>query len=111
MLRKMHGVSSELARRYRLPQDQRFSMDAPRLGGLRVAALVTGLVLGTSAWQKPAKVPDVKLVESARVGMGSNVMLTAVAEEDTAVSGAFDEVFAEFERLDALMSVWREESD
>lgn len=43
--------------------------------------------------------------------MGSALRLTAwTADESTAVS-AFDQVFAEFERLDGLLSVWKEGSD
>ena len=34
-----------------------------------------------------------------------------MAADEAAAVSAFEEVFAEFERLDALMSVWREGSD
>jgi FAD:protein FMN transferase len=55
--------------------------------------------------------PPSKLVERAALRMGSEVRLTAwVADEPGAIS-AFDEVFREFDRLDALMSVWRPGSD
>src|SRR5438105_532367 len=36
---------------------------------------------------------------------------SAFAPDETAARAAFDAVFAEFDRLDALMSVWREGSD
>jgi len=51
------------------------------------------------------------LVERARVSMGSELRLSVYASEERAGSAAIDEVFAEFERLEALMSVWREGSD
>jgi thiamine biosynthesis lipoprotein len=43
--------------------------------------------------------------------MGSEVSLTIWTSDEAAADRAFDEVFAEFDRLDALMSVWREGSD
>jgi thiamine biosynthesis lipoprotein len=52
-----------------------------------------------------------RLVERAQVAMGSEVRFSAwTADEPTAIS-AFDEGFGEFQRLDALLSVWREGSD
>jgi FAD:protein FMN transferase len=51
------------------------------------------------------------LVESAAVRMGSELRLTAWTAEEAKARAAFDAVFADFERLDALMSVWREGSD
>jgi FAD:protein FMN transferase len=50
-------------------------------------------------------------IERARVAMGSELRLTAWAADDSAALAAFDAVFAEFDRLDALMSVWRDGSD
>ena len=43
--------------------------------------------------------------------MGSELRLTAWTADEVAALAAFDAVFAEFERLDALMSVWRPGSD
>ena len=52
-----------------------------------------------------------RLVERAQVAMGSEVRFSAwTADEPTALA-AFDEAFGEFQRLDALLSVWREGSD
>ena len=51
------------------------------------------------------------IVERSRVSMGSEVHLTAwTAAEPTAVA-AFEAVFDEFDRLDALMSVWKDGSE
>ncbi len=43
--------------------------------------------------------------------MGSELRLTAWIADEQRAHAAFDEVFREFERLDALMSVWRAGSD
>jgi len=43
--------------------------------------------------------------------MGSELRLTAWVADQAAAHAAFDEVFGEFDRLEDLMSVWREGSD
>lgn len=43
--------------------------------------------------------------------MGSTLQLTAWTRDDAAARAAFEAVFAEFDRLEALMSVWRDGSD
>jgi len=55
--------------------------------------------------------PRSHIVERAGVAMGSELRLTARTVYEAAAAGAFDAVFTEFERLDALMSVWRAGSD
>ena len=50
-------------------------------------------------------------VERAQVAMGSEVRLIAWTADEAAALAAFDEAFGEFQRLDALLSVWREGSD
>jgi thiamine biosynthesis lipoprotein len=58
-----------------------------------------------------AAVADARLVERSHVSMGSEVRLTAwTADEPTALA-AFERVFQEFDRLDGLMSVWKDGSD
>jgi FAD:protein FMN transferase len=51
------------------------------------------------------------LVEAAAAAMGSDLRLTAWTGDDGAARAAFDAATREFERLDALMSVWRPGSD
>ena len=51
------------------------------------------------------------MVERAGVAMGSELRLDAWTADEAAASAAFDAVFKEFDRLDALMSVWRPGSD
>ena len=53
----------------------------------------------------------VRLVEQAGIAMGSELHLTASTTDQAKAKEAFDAVFAEFERLEALMSNWRPGSD
>jgi thiamine biosynthesis lipoprotein len=74
--------------------------------------LVIGIVLPSSACRAadlPAAVPHI--VERARVAMGSELRLTAWTADEPAAIGAFEEVFAEFDRVESLMSVWRDGSE
>ncbi len=47
----------------------------------------------------------------ARVSMGTELRVSLWTTEEAAASTAADAVFAEFDRLESLMSVWREGSD
>ena len=58
----------------------------------------------------PAKT-EATLVERARVSMGSELHLTAWTTDEAKAVAAFEAAFTEFDRLDGLMSVWREGSD
>jgi thiamine biosynthesis lipoprotein len=51
------------------------------------------------------------VVERSGAAMGSDLRLTAWTSDDAAARAAFDEVLREFDRLEALMSVWRPGSD
>ena len=51
------------------------------------------------------------IVERSRLAMGSELRFTAWTTDEAAAVSAFEAAFADFERLDALMSVWREGSD
>ena len=50
-------------------------------------------------------------VARARVAMGSELRLTAWTTDAAPAIAAFEDVFAEFDRLENLMSTWREGSD
>ena len=52
-----------------------------------------------------------KLVTASRLSMGSTLAITAWTADESAAKPAFDEVFAEFTRLDKLMSTWIPDSD
>jgi thiamine biosynthesis lipoprotein len=51
------------------------------------------------------------LVTRVRIAMGSELQVSAWTADGAAAAAAFDAVFAEFDRLDGLMSVWKPESD
>ena len=73
-------------------------------------ALAASAVLGAGC---AAGTPPVepRLVEERRLAMGSELHLTAWTADESAARAAFAQVFAEFERLDGLLSVWRKGSD
>jgi thiamine biosynthesis lipoprotein len=51
------------------------------------------------------------IVERSRVSMGSEVHLTAWTADEPDALAAFEAAFDEFDRLDALMSVWKPDSE
>ena len=71
-------------------------------------ATIALILLGAAATACRNRVP---VVERAGVAMGSELRLTATTADESAARSAFDAVFAEFERLEALMSTWRPGSD
>lgn len=87
------------------------SMKARRF--LLHACVATLGVLAVSACRTstPPPATSAHLVERSRVSMGSAVNLSAYTADEAATLAAFERVFAEFDRLDALMSVWKEGSD
>jgi len=70
------------------------------------AAAVSGCRADSATPAAPAEI-----IERSRVSMGSEVHLTAWTADEGAVLSAFEAAFDEFDRLDALMSVWKEGSD
>jgi thiamine biosynthesis lipoprotein len=80
---------------------------------LRALGAVVPLALAAAACRSgPAPSAPMQVVERAGTAMGSDLRLTAIAAGDPAAArAAFDAVFAEFDRLEALMSVWRPGSD
>jgi thiamine biosynthesis lipoprotein len=72
-----------------------------------IVTFATSILVGCGGRSRPAP----HLVERARPAMGSELRLTAWTADEVAALAAFEAVFAEFERLDALMSVWRPGSD
>jgi len=77
-----------------------------------VAGLLVVLALCvTVACGSPPATAGGSLVERSRVTMGSPLRLTAWTADESAAVKAFDAVFAEVDRLDRLMTVWRDDSD
>jgi thiamine biosynthesis lipoprotein len=82
------------------------------VSGIRVLAVVmaAGIAADCSGSAAPANGPAT-IVQRSRLSMGSELHLTARSADEARALAAFDAVFAEFDRLDGLMSVWREGSD
>jgi thiamine biosynthesis lipoprotein len=74
-------------------------------------ALAVGLlcIAGCSKGSPAADPPQ--LVERSRMSMGSMLRVTAWTTDRAGAQAAFDELFAEFDRLENLMSVWKAGSD
>ncbi len=70
-----------------------------------VLLLLLPAILSACRGSEPA------LVSSARMAMGSELRVSAFTADEPGARAAFDEVFAEFDRLDGLLSVWRDGSD
>ena len=81
----------------------------------RFAALVIGFILFATlvaCSRSPERASDAAhLVERSRPSMGAEAHLSAWTSDEAAAIVAFEEIFTELERLESLMSVWREGSD
>ena len=79
----------------------------------RLTALA--LLVTSIACSEPPSQPELTfgpvLVERTHATMGSELRVTAWTAERAAAEAAIEEVFREFDRLDAVMSVWREGSE
>ena len=81
---------------------------------LNVPAALLGIAAtlgGVMACARGAPGPQPHLVDRTHATMGTEVTVTTWTADETGATAAFEAVFAEFDRLDALMSVWREGSD
>jgi thiamine biosynthesis lipoprotein len=80
----------------------------------RRALALAVLLLAGGCRRNPAPAPSTgaaQLVERAGLAMGSALRLSAWTADPAVAQSAFDAVFREFDRLDALMSVWKADSD
>ncbi|HEY7292422.1 MAG TPA: FAD:protein FMN transferase [Vicinamibacterales bacterium] len=75
----------------------------------RLAAI--GVIVVSTACSAPRVDVRARLVQRARVSMGSELQLSAWTGDETAALAAFDAVFAEFDRLESMMSIWRDGSE
>jgi thiamine biosynthesis lipoprotein len=55
--------------------------------------------------------PRARMVARAHMSMGSEVRVTAWTSDEAVAQAAIMKVFAEFDRLDALLSIWKPGSD
>ena len=76
-----------------------------------VVILACAAALGGCRAGDTPQAAQAEIVERSRVSMGSEVHLTAWAADERGALAAFEDAFNEFDRLDALMSVWKEGSD
>jgi FAD:protein FMN transferase len=72
-----------------------------------LACLVTLTACGTTS----APAVNARMVERSHVSMGSTVHVSVSTADEAAAVEPIAKVFDEFDRLDALMSVWKEGSD
>lgn len=82
------------------------------MGSWRIAAVraVVGVaVVAVAGCGRPE--PPAAAVRGEHMTMGSLLVLTAWTADEPRARHAFDAVFAEFDRLDALLSVWTPGSD
>jgi thiamine biosynthesis lipoprotein len=74
-------------------------------------ALAVSGALAAACGRGPIPAPTAHLVERKHAAMGTEIALTAWTSDDSRAGAAFAAVFAEFDRLDAMMSVWTDGSD
>lgn len=86
-------------------------MPAPSRLPIVVAGLALLACAGCAAPARDAQGPVPGIVERTYVTMGSALHVTAWTADERTAAAAFGEVFDEFDRLDRLMSVWKEGSD
>jgi FAD:protein FMN transferase len=79
-----------------------------RSSAVAAAACSALLLAGACGAATP---PAAAQVERARLAMGSELKLTAWTSDEPTALATFEEVFTEFDRLESLLSVWREGSD
>ena len=76
-----------------------------------LAPAIVGLSMWVGCAGAPSPARTAHLVERAHVTMGTEIELTAWTADDVRAEAAFTAVFGEFDRLDAMMSVWKDGSD
>ena len=82
-------------------------------GVLKIAAATVACAFAAACAGGEAEPPPAaaaRLVERARVSMGSEVRLTAWTADERNVLATFEHVFQDFEYLDRLLSVWHADS-
>lgn len=85
-------------------------------GAFLRAAAVVGLLGAAACGGSPPEAPPPAahaphLVARSGLSMGSSLTLMAWTDDEDRANGVFDQVFAEFDRLDRLLSVWKDDSD
>jgi FAD:protein FMN transferase len=87
-------------------------MISDRAGMVGVFALLAALgAAGTAGTALGAAPPQDHVVQRTHEAMGTTISLQAWGEDDEKIVSAFADAFAEFDRIDALMTTWTETSD
>ncbi len=88
-------------------------LHATRASRYRAAAgaLLCAVSAAVSACRSQAPTPPAHLLERSHVTMGTELRVSIWTADDARAGTAADAVFREFDRLDALMSVWKPGSD
>jgi thiamine biosynthesis lipoprotein len=76
-----------------------------------LAVILPAVVAAACQSAAPHRTEAARLVEASRSAMGAPLRLAAWTNDGPAAKAAFSEVFAEFERLERLMSTWIPTSD
>jgi thiamine biosynthesis lipoprotein len=79
------------------------------VASVRVGLLIASVLLTSCGRSEPAA--QARLIERSRVSMGSQLKLAAWTTDDAKALDTFEHVFREFERLENLLSVWKDGSD
>jgi thiamine biosynthesis lipoprotein len=102
---------------------RQYNLNTPLVTRLLAPVLVAGLVAVTgSLWAAPvwadaatgapvSAPPRDHVVERTHDTMGTVIVLKAWGEDDAAIVGIFADAFAEFDRIDALMTTWTPDSE
>lgn len=77
-------------------------------GPVRLAPILVSVVLASCGG---SDAPTAHMVERARASMGSEIRLQAWTSDESAALDTFEHIFREFDRLEALLSVWKDGSD
>ncbi len=83
----------------------------PNVSRLLLVWTVVTIAWGCSPPASGGASEGAALVERSHVSMGGDVRLTAWAADERKAVAAFEAAFTEFDRLDRLMSIWRDGSD
>jgi thiamine biosynthesis lipoprotein len=73
--------------------------------------ILLAALAAATACAPDASVPASRRLDEQRLAMGSILHLTAWTGDEPSARAAFARVFSEFDRLEGLLSVWREGSD
>ena len=84
-----------------------------RAGSVRGSgfAVLCSVALAACGGSPPPSSSGPRIVERAHLSMGSEVRISAWTEDEQRAVHALDNAFAEFDRLDRLLSVWQTGSD